>query len=171
MIRSFLREEEIPQFDKTVLLDKKKEEEEDLCKRPSFLCKKQKTYPKLVEPRYQTFNIKHKKKLSLNAKRILLAWNSNLTAKRPFHYANEDILYLLKSNLIEQDFLLKTLHSMAIFLQNATCANFADIFIDSVTITPENMDQKSNDSDFVESITFKLEYFVTLPPEKTESTW
>ena len=114
----------------------------------------------------QTVNIKCKKRLSLYAKSILLSWD-----EKPFYYANEDILYLLKSNLLEQDFLLKTLHSMAIFLQNATSASFFDISIDSVTFTPEKTDQTYNSSEFVESITFKLQYAIKLPPEKTEVPW
>ena len=115
---------------------------------------------------FQTFNIKCKKKLSSHAKSVLLAWSN-----KPFYCANEDILYLFKSNLIEQEFLLRTLHSMAIFLQNATCTNFFDISICSVSISSAKNWNKSNHSEFVESITFKLKSHVTLPPEKAEIPW
>jgi len=143
MILSFLREDEISEFESNEIYSSQ-----------------------LVEPIFQTFNIKCKKRLSPHAKSILLAWNG-----KPFYCANEDLLYLFKSNLIEQDFLLKTLHSMAIFLQNATCTSFFDISISSVTITPKETDQNCSNSDFVESITFKLKCHVTLPPEKIEAPW
>jgi len=150
MILSFLREDEISQFDSIDLLNPT---EDEIVDPP-------------VEEIFQTFNIKSKKRLSLHAKSILLAWNG-----KSFYCANEDILYLFKSNLIEQDFLLKTLHSMAIFLQNATCTSFFNISIYSVTITPEKTDQNYNSSDFVESITFKLRCEIKRPPEKTEVPW
>lgn len=152
---SFLREDEISQFESSDFEDEisKFENNEIQSSKP-------------MEPIFQTFNIKCKKRLSRHAKSILLAWNS-----KPFYCANEDILYLFKSNLIEQDFLLKTLHSMAIFLQNVTCTSFFDISIYSVAITPEKTDQNYNNSDFVESITFKLKCHVARPPEKTEVPW
>lgn len=114
----------------------------------------------------QTFNIKCKKRLSLHAKRVLLSWNG-----RSFYDANEDILYLFKSNRIEQNFLLKTLHSMAIFLQNSTCASFFNISIYHVTITSTKADTNYDSSEFVESITFKLTCFVTPPHEEPDLEW
>lgn len=118
------------------------------------------------EPIFQTFNVKCKKRLSPHAKSILLGWKG-----KPFYCANDDVLYLFKSNVIEQDFLLKTLHSMAIFLQNATCTNFFDISICNVTITPVSLFKKTSQSEFAESITFKLKCRVTIPPEKSETSW
>jgi hypothetical protein len=115
---------------------------------------------------YHTFNIKCKKRLSLHVKRVLLSWNG-----RSFYDANEDILYLFKSDRIEQDFLLKTLHSMAIFLQNSTCASFFNILISNVTITSAKADTNYGSSEFVESITFQLTCFVTPPPEEPETAW
>lgn len=111
-------------------------------------------------------NIQCKNKLSPYAKSVLLSWR-----EKKFYHANEDILSLFKSNIMEQDFLLKTLHSMAIYLQNATCISFFDISIGSVAFTPEKAGQNSSDSGFVESLTFKLRYPVIPPSEKTETPW
>tara|TARA_B100000497_G_C7675369_1_gene407944 strand:+ start:1567 stop:1992 length:426 start_codon:yes stop_codon:yes gene_type:complete len=117
-----------------------------------------------IEPIFQTFNVNCKTKLSAQAKQVLLSWKG-----KPFYCANEDILYLFKFDLVEQDFLLKTLHSMGIFLQNATCANLFDISIYNVKITPSQNKQSS--SEFSESITFKLKCHVITPSQKSEVAW
>jgi len=122
-------------------------------------------------PILQTFNIKCEKILSPYAKSVLLSWKG-----KPFYCANEDILYLFKSNRIEQDFLLRILHSMAIFLQNATCTNLFDISISNVNITQAPKfnrvtNCKVENLTLVDSITFKLKCHVTLPAEKSEIPW
>jgi hypothetical protein len=155
----FVREDEVSQLEEIfekMLAEMTTEEIEEMEKRGSDF----------DEPIFQTFSVKCKKSLSTHAKSILLSWKG-----KPFYCANDDVLYLFKSNVTEQNFLLKTLHSMAIFLQNATCTNFFDISICNVTITPISSMKKTSQADFAESITFKLKCHVTIPPEKSEVSW
>ena len=95
---------------------------------------------------------------------------------KAFYYVNEDLLYLFKSNSVEQDFFLKILHSMAIFLQNAISASFFDIYIYDVKITKIPRFKKVNKMNTkpvatVDFITFTLKCSVTLPSEKPEIHW
>nr|YP_009496173.1 hypothetical protein ycf88 [Plagiogrammopsis vanheurckii]AWT38613.1 hypothetical protein ycf88 [Plagiogrammopsis vanheurckii] len=122
-------------------------------------------------PILQTFNIKCEERLSPYAKSILLSWKG-----KPFYCANEDILYLFKLNRTEQNFLLRILHSMAIFLQNGTCTNLFDISIYSVNIAeaPKSnhvTNDKVENHALVDSVTFKLKCHVTRPTEKSEIPW
>jgi len=124
-----------------------------------------------LEPIFQTFTVKCEKNLSSRSKNILKTWKG-----KAFYYANEDILYLFKFNPIEQDFFLKILHSMAIFLQNATSASFFDIYIDDINITQiprfnHSNTQKSHNIDLLDCLSFKLKCSVTPPPEKPETPW
>ena len=119
----------------------------------------------------QTFNIKCEKKLSTRAKQLLQTWRN-----KPFYCANEDILYVFKINSIEREFLLQVLHSMAIFLQNATCSSFFDISIYNVIITEQsNFDQlnkqKLEDIRLFDSLTFTLHCHVASPPKKQDIPW
>ena len=123
------------------------------------------------EPIFQTFNVKREKKLSSRAKSILKTWKG-----KAFYYVNEDILYLFKFNPVEQDFLLKILHSMVIFLQNATSTSFFDIYVHDVNITEipgfnSSNRQKLENIDSIESVSFTLKCDVTPPPEKAEIPW
>ena len=155
----FVREDEVAQLEEVfekMLAEMTIEEIEEMEKRDSGF----------DEPIFQTFNVKSKKRLSSHAKDILLSWKG-----KPFYCANDDVLYLFKSNVIEQNFLLKTLHSMAIFLQNATCTNFFNISICNVTITPVDRLKTTNQVEFAESITFKLKCHVIVPQEKSEVSW
>jgi len=120
---------------------------------------------------FQTFTVKCDKKLSSQAKCVLRTWKG-----KAFYYANEDILYLFKFNPVEQDFLLKILHSMGIFLQNAICTSFFDIYIYDVNITEiprfhSLNSHKSENIDLLDSISFTLKCYVTPPPEKPEIPW
>jgi len=119
----------------------------------------------------QTFNIKFEKKLSTRAKQVLQTWRN-----KSFYCANEDLLYVFKFNLSERDFLLQVLHSMAIFLQNATCSSFFDISIYNVIITEQsNFDklnkQKVKNIRLFDSLTFTLHCHVAAPPEKQDIPW
>ena len=123
------------------------------------------------EPIFQTFNVKCNKKISLQTKSVLKTWKG-----KAFYYVNEDILYLLKFNPVEQDFLLKVLHSMAIFLQNATSTSFFDIYIQDVNIhkvpaSKHSNTQKPESIILLESLSFTLKCDVTPPPEKPEIPW
>ena len=123
------------------------------------------------EPIFQTFTVKYDKKLSSQIKSVLETWKG-----KAFYYANEDLLYLLKTNHIEQDFFLKILHSMVIFLQNAISASFFDIYIYDINITRMPRVKKINSRnietiDMVEFITFTLKCSVTPPSEKPDLHW
>ena len=152
---SFLREDEINLF----------EHEIELSEKNNIQLSQE------LGPIVQTFNIKCEKKLSSYAKRILLSWKG-----KPFYCANEDILYLFKFDRVEQNFLLRILHSMAIFLQNGTCTNLFDISIYSISISEEPKfnrvtNGKVENHPLVDSITFKLKCHLTIPVEKSEIPW
>lgn len=123
------------------------------------------------EPIFQTFTVKCEKKLSSQIKSVLKTWKG-----KAFYYVNEDLLYLFKSNSTEQDFFLKILHSMAIFLQNGISASFFDIYIYDVKITKIPKFKKKSGLDTktiatVDYITFILKCSVTFPAEKPEIHW
>ena len=83
---------------------------------------------KIVDPKFhiKTFNVKCDTKLSPLAKTILSSFKFKL-----YYYVIDDLLYLLKSNLEERDYLLQILNSSVIFLQNNLYVNFFDIFFNS----------------------------------------
>nr|UYC31286.1 hypothetical protein ycf88 [Odontella aurita var. minima] len=123
------------------------------------------------EPIFQTFSVKCENKLSSQAKSILKTWKG-----KAFYYVNEDLLYLFKANSVEQDFFLKILHSMVIFLQNTISASFFDIYIYDVKISKiprfkktSNLNKKAIAT--IDFITFTLKCSVTLPSEKVETHW
>lgn len=123
------------------------------------------------EPIFQTFTVKCEKKLSSQIKSVLKTWKG-----KAFYYVNEDLLYLFKSNSTEQDFFLKILHSMAIFLQNGISASFFDIYIYDVKITKIPKFKKKSGLDTktigtIDYITFILKCSVTFPSEKPEIHW
>nr|YP_009496844.1 hypothetical protein ycf88 [Pseudictyota dubia]AWT39557.1 hypothetical protein ycf88 [Pseudictyota dubia] len=123
------------------------------------------------EPIFQTFTVKCEKKLSSQIKSVLKTWKG-----KAFYYVNEDLLYLFKSHSTEQDFFLKILHSMAIFLQNGISASFFDIYIYDVKITKIPKFKKKSGLDTktigtIDYITFILKCSVTFPSEKPEIHW
>ena len=123
------------------------------------------------EPIFQTFTVKCEKKLSSEIKSVLKTWKG-----KAFYYANEDLLYLFKSNSVEQDFFLKILHSMGIFLQNAISASFFDIYIYDINITRIRRLKKTNSINtesisMIDFITFTLKCCITSPSEKPEIHW
>jgi len=147
----------------------------------------------------RTLTIKCEEKLSSYAKSVVLSWKmrtwemkvlkgipylSSASASvnedeemksgigTPFYYANEDILDLLKFNRSERDSLQRILHSMAIFLQNATCTNFFAICIIDVKITEvPKSNRKLKNPTLVDFITFKLSWHVIPPSEEPEIPW
>jgi len=123
------------------------------------------------KPIFQTFTVKCEKKLSSELKSILKTWKG-----KAFYSVNEDVLYLFKSNSVEQDFFLKILHSMAIFLQNAISVSFFDIYIYDITIIRIPTSKKTNKINpktiaAIDFITFTLKCSITLPSEKPEVHW
>jgi len=121
-------------------------------------------FPKTFQ--VKTFNVKSEKKLSPLAKLIL----KGIEFKH-FYYVRDDISYLLKSNVIERDFLLQALDSIVISLQNNLCINFFDMWVYEVYVNKipnfnKFMNQNQQNLEPCEYITIKLAYSVNLSNEK-----
>ena len=128
---------------------------------------------KIIDPKFniRTFNIKCDKNLSPLAKIIIKSFKFKL-----YYYVIDDLLYLLKSNPEERDYLLQILHSTVLFLQNSLYINFFDIYIYDISI-----DEVSNSNRFItrnsqqfqvsNNITIKLAYQVKSVTKKLEPTW
>ena len=128
---------------------------------------------KIIDPKFniRTFNIKCDKNLSPLAKIIIKSFKFKL-----YYYVIDDLLYLLKSNPDERDYLLQILHSTVLFLQNSLYINFFDIYIYDISI-----DEVSNSNRFItrnsqqfqvsNNITIKLAYQVKSVTKKLETTW
>lgn len=123
------------------------------------------------QPIFKTFTIKYKKKLSTDVKNVIKTWKD-----KPFYCVNEDILYLFKSSPVERNFLLRIIHSVVIFVQNATCASFFDISIYKVHIIEAPKfdcfdNRKVENGHLFNWLTITLKWYVISPPEKPEATW
>jgi hypothetical protein len=128
-------------------------------------------YPKPNEITSKTFQIKYEKELSSIAKFVL-----NSFQNKYIYYAIDDILYLLKSNPIEQDNLLAIIYSPVLSLQNNFSINFFDIWINEIYINEVSKVNKfiTNDSQNFEQfsyITIKLLYKTRVPIKKQDSLW
>jgi len=128
---------------------------------------------KIVDPKFniRTFNIKCDKNLSPLAKIIIKSFKFKL-----YYYVIDDLLYLLKSNQEERDYLLKTLHSTVIFLQNSLHINYFDIYVYDISINKvprfnRFINQKSEQFQVSNNITIKLAYQVKPVAKKLETTW
>ena len=108
-------------------------------------------FPKTFQ--VKTFNVKSEKKLSPLAKLIL----KGIEFKH-FYYVRDDISYLLKSNVIERDFLLQALDSIVISLQNNLCINFFDMWVYEVYVNKiPNFNKFMNLNIFIMSgMTFRI---------------
>jgi hypothetical protein len=128
-------------------------------------------YPDLNNSIFTTFQIKYEKKLSSIAKFIL-----NSFQKKYFYYAIDDILYLLKSNPIEQNNLLTILYSPVLSLHNNLCVNFFDIWIDQIYINEKSKVNKFLNNDFQNLeeftyITITLWYVTRIPIKQKKPLW
>ena len=128
---------------------------------------------KIVDPKFniRTFNIKCDKNLSPLAKIIIKSFKFKL-----YYYVIDDLLYLLKSNPGERDYLLQTLHSTVIFLQNSLYINYFDIYVYDISISEVSnfnrfINQKSEQFQISNNITIKLAYQVKPITKKLETTW
>jgi len=128
---------------------------------------------KIVDPYFhiQTFNVKVDKQLSPIAETILKSFKYKL-----YYYVIDDLLYLLKSDPNERDYLLNILHSSVIFLQNNLYVNFFDIYVYEININEIskfnrfiNEDSKSYQKST--EITIKLAYQVKTISKKLETIW
>ena len=128
-------------------------------------------YPTQTEVTIKTFQIKYEKKLSTIAK---LALNS--FQNKYLYYAIDDLLYLLKSNLVEQENLLNILYSAVLGLHNNLSINFFDIWIYEIYINEAKTENKFlgkniSNSQSISYITIKLLYKTKVPIKKQESLW
>ena len=119
----------------------------------------------------KTFNVKCDKKLSSLAITILQSFKFKL-----YYYVMDDLLYLLKSNPEERDYLLQILHSSVIFLQNNLHVNFFDIYIYDISISEISqfnrfVTEQSKSFNVSNTITIKLAYQVKPITKKLETTW
>jgi len=123
---------------------------------------------KIVDPNFhiKTFNVKCDNKLSPLAKTILQSFKYKL-----YYYVIDDLLYLLKSNPDERDYLLQILNSSVIFLQNNLYVNFFDIYIYDININEISkfnrfVNEQSESFKTSNTITIKLAYQVKPVPKK-----
>ena len=128
---------------------------------------------KIMDPNFhiKTFNVKCDKKLSSLAITILQSFKFKL-----YYYVMDDLLYLLKSNLEERDYLLQILNSSVIFLQNNLYVNFFDIYIYDISINEISkinrfVNEQPESFKLSNTITIKLAYQVTAVPKKLETIW
>jgi hypothetical protein len=110
----------------------------------------------------KTFNVKSEKILSPLAKLIL-----HSIQFKYFYYVQDDITYLLKSNPIERDFLLQTLHSIVISVQNNLSINFFDmwvyeIYVNKISNSNKFLIENSEKKESCEYITIKLAYTINV---------
>ena len=128
---------------------------------------------KIIDPNFyiKTFNVKCDNKLSPLAKTILQSFKFKL-----YYYVIDDLLYLLKSNPEECDYLLQLLNSSVIFLQNNLYVNFFDIYIYDITINEVSkfnrfVNEQSKSFKVSNNITVKLAYQVKPVQKKLETIW
>ena len=128
---------------------------------------------KIIDPNFhiKSFNVKCDNKLSPLTKTILQSFKFKL-----YYYVIDDLLYLLKSNLEERDYLLQLLNSSVIFLQNNLYVNFFDIYIYDITINEVSkfnrfVNEQSKSFKVSNTLTVKLAYQVKPVQKKLETIW
>ena len=128
---------------------------------------------KIVDPNFhiKTFNVKCDNKLSPLAKTILQSFNFKL-----YYYVIDDLLYLLKSNPKERDYLLQILNSSVIFLQNNLYVNFFDIYIYDITINEMSkcnrfVNDQTGQFKVSNNIIIKFAYQIKPVTKKLETVW
>lgn len=123
----------------------------------------------------KTFKLCYRKQIPLSViSRNLL----NSFRNKYIYYAIDDILYLLSSNPMERDELLRILYSSMLSLHNEFTINFFDIWIDSVYLNETfqtnrfctDQNEKLNQIQTT-TITLKLHYFKRSPIKKPETLW
>ena len=151
------------------------------CKEEFSITKKRKSstrsegkplqYPDLNEITCKTFQIRYDDKISSIAKFLL-----NSFQNKYLYYAIDDILYLLRSNPIEQENLLTILYSPVLSIHNNLSINFFDIWIHEIYINETSkvnkfLTHKSKNFEQFSYITIKLLYKTRIPIKKQESLW
>lgn len=128
-------------------------------------------YPTQNEVTVKTFQIKYEKKLSVLAKFVL-----NSFQNKYLYYAIDDILYSLKSNLVDQQNLLNIIYAPVLALHNNLSINFFDIWIHEIYINEARTKNKflghnTTNSRSTSYITIKLLYRTKVPIKKQELLW
>ena len=128
---------------------------------------------KIIDPNFhiKTFNVKCDSNISPLAKTILQSFKFKL-----YYYVIDDLLYLLKSNPDERNYLLQILNSSVIFLQNNLYVNFFDIYIYDISINEISkfnrfVNEQSKLFKVSNTITIKLAYQIKPVPKKLETIW
>lgn len=128
---------------------------------------------KMLDSKFQvkTFSVRYEKELSKRAKVVLQSFRLKL-----YYYVIDDILYFLKSDPHECNYLLQILNSTAIFLQNNMGVNFFniyvyDILINEVSKTNRFIYDEKKPVKFSNNITIKLAYQVQSLEEIFDTTW
>lgn len=128
---------------------------------------------KVLDSKFQvkTFSVRYDKELSKRAKIVLQSFKLKF-----YYYVVDDILYFLKSDQNECNYLLQILNSTAIFLQNNFSVNFFNIYVYDIQI---NEISKINRFTLGEkepvkisnNIIIKLAYQVQSLEETLDTTW
>ena len=128
---------------------------------------------KVLDSKFQvkTFSVRYDKNLSRRAKIVLQSFKLKF-----YYYVIDDILYFLKSDQNECNYLLQILNSTALFLQNNFGVNFFDIYVYDIQI---NEISKANRFTYDENepvkisnnIIIKLAYQVQSLEEILDTTW
>jgi len=128
---------------------------------------------KVLDSKFQvkTFSVKYDKKLSKRAKIVLQSFRLKF-----YYYVIDDILYFLKSNPNECNYLLQILNSTAIFLQNNLGVNFFDIYVYDIQINEISKSNRFTDDErepvkISNNIIIKLAYQVQSLEEVLDTTW
>ena len=128
---------------------------------------------KVLDSKFQvkTFSVRYEKELSKRAKTVLQSFRLKF-----YYYVIDDILYFLKSDPNEYNYLLQILNSTAIFLQNNLGVSFFDIYIYDIRV---NEISKTNRFIYGEErpvkisniIIIKLAYQVPSLEEISDTNW
>ena len=128
---------------------------------------------KILGSKFQvkTFSVRYDKELSKHAKLVLQSFRLKF-----YYYVIDDILYFLKLNPNEYNFLLQILNSTAIFLQNNLGVNFFDIYIYDIQIndiskTNRFISGEKRSVKFSNNIILKLAYQVPSLEEIFDTNW
>ena len=116
----------------------------------------------------QTFSIDYNRKISISGKKILQSFKF-----KPYYYVIDDILYLLKFNPNECEYLLQILHSTVISLQNNFNVNYFDIYVYEIQIAEQitNIDKQNKLFRNLNRIIIRLAYQFKSIEETIETTW
>lgn len=125
-------------------------------------------YPTLNEVSAKTFQILYDDDLSLEMKLLL-----NSFQRKYLHYAIDDILYKLQSNLKKRNNLLAVIYSPAIALHNSSSINFFDmwiheLYVDKLLKANKFLTGKSGNS---YQITITILYKKKSPKDVRKSLW